>query len=591
MMMSAMHREPFYANGTRISEAAGVWAGWTAHADSTAHAICTTSQEDGVALLVAGEPVAPGSGVGDSPAEIVARILAGYRRNGTEYLGRLRGVFSLALIDPVARSVHVANDQFGLERLYWGKRADVIYVSSEAKALLAVLPESRRFDDEAVAQYARFGSVTNNRTLFRGLALVPGGTVACVREGSGWRPAPTKAADDWERQEPLPQEAFDRQFEEALRTAVARCFRAGPAAGVSITGGLDTRMIMACLPELRPGPPCYTFAGLAGEPEDARVGRTVATACRLPHHTLRVTTDFLERFGEYVDRTVRITDGCAGATGAHEIHLTAQARELAPVRVTGNFGSEILRGVSTLRPMISTDEHFSLAFRPLVQAATPGALPAHPVTRAAFAEVPWHLCGTMIAGRSQVVFRTPYLDEDVVRLAYRVPAADRVGSGPALRLIVGALPELARIPTDRGLRAGDGRVSSIIRRGMAEVLFKLDYLDKEGAGDRQLPFGPLLRVLRKTPLLGRHKYLEYRAWFQHELAPYVSQVIHDPRVAALGYWDMRALLTLHGAHRDGRRAAVAELGTVLTLEAVDRLLLSAINYPTTAVDGPIEVAS
>ena len=46
-----------------------------------------------------------------------------------------------------------------------------------------------------------------------------------------------------------------------------------------------------------------------------------------------------------------MTDGYLGSLGAHEIYLNSQARALSPVRVTGVFGGEILRGVSMFKPL------------------------------------------------------------------------------------------------------------------------------------------------------------------------------------------------------------------------------------------------
>ena len=74
----------------------------------------------------------------------------------------------------------------------------------------------------------------------------------------------------------------------------------------------------------------------------------------------------------------------------------------------------------------------------------------HPVTHAAFEEVPWHLFGTLAAGRSQLTVRTPYLDNRIVELAYRAPPHLRRTSAAALRTIQRADPRLAAIATDRG---------------------------------------------------------------------------------------------------------------------------------------------
>ncbi len=96
-------------------------------------------------------------------------------------------------------------------------------------------------------------------------------------------------------------------------------------------------MILACMPALARAPICYTFGGQTHQTLDARIGAQVAQTKGLDHHLLRIDADFVSNFGRYVDRTVCITDGCAGALGAHEIYLTALARKISPIRLTGNY--------------------------------------------------------------------------------------------------------------------------------------------------------------------------------------------------------------------------------------------------------------
>ena len=52
--------------------------------------------------------------------------------------------------------------------------------------------------------------------------------------------------------------------------------------------------------------------------------------------------------------------------------------------------------------------------------------------------------------RSQVTYRTPYFDNELVALAYQTPAT-LLNNEPALRLIADGNPRLARIGTDRGI--------------------------------------------------------------------------------------------------------------------------------------------
>src|SRR5262249_21739747 len=150
--------------------------------------------------------------------------------------------------------------------------------------------------------------------------------------------------------------------------------------------------------------------------------------CNLPHYILRIGHDFFSNFPAMADRTVYLTDGCLGICGTHEIHLNSLARRLAPVRLTGNFGSEVLRGMSTFKPLGLSPDLFAPELRHHLAVAK-SALPTtkeHPVSFAAFQEIPWNLFGNLAACRSQMIFRTPYLDNDLVALAFQAPEECRM---------------------------------------------------------------------------------------------------------------------------------------------------------------------
>ena len=148
--------------------------------------------------------------------------------------------------------------------------------------------------------------------------------------------------------------------------------------------------------------------------------------------------------------------------GAHELALSEQARQLAPVRLTGNFGSEVLRSMSTFKRNGPANELLDPALAVRIDAviAEQHARAVHPVTHAAFEEVPWHLFGTLAVGRSQLSFRTPYMDNRIVELAYRAPPQLRRTTAPALRLIHDNDAALAAVPTDRGVAWGSGGLRS-----------------------------------------------------------------------------------------------------------------------------------
>jgi asparagine synthase (glutamine-hydrolysing) len=195
------------------------------------------------------------------------------------------------------------------------------------------------------------------------------------------------------------------------------------------------------------------------------------------------------------------------------------------------------------------------------------------VTFAAFKEIPWSLFGSLAAGRSQTTFRTPYLDNDIVALAYQAPMASRRSPNAALRLIRDNNPELARLATDRGVTVGNTGLAHTMRRVVSEVTFKLDYLHKEGMPHWLMPADPALGALSRVGILGGHKYLPLRHWFRHELGRHVTDVLTDSRMSRLGVLNMQVLPTVAADHVAGRRNYVREIGAALTLESIDRLFV------------------
>jgi asparagine synthase (glutamine-hydrolysing) len=578
-MVASMGHVPSDVSGTRFLPHLGVYAGWVAHEGSFAARQSLARGRGEVSVFVAGEwfadtdGAAAGAGAEASCAQ--PSLVQRYDTEGTSVVARLNGLFAGLLIDAKRRRVVLFNDRYGSERLYVHEQGGRIFVASEAKALLAILPGTRAFDDRGVAQFLEYGSTFDGYTLFRNVELLPAGSLWTFdRPGSSTRRCYFQPAE-WECLPPLSDAAFRAQLNDTLARVIPRHAASDARVGISLTGGLDTRMIMACLPVCAMEPICYTYAGLTGETLDARLAARVARQCGLAHQTLRIAPDFLAHFGHHVDRTVFVTDGCAGALTAHEIYLTERARRLAPIRLTGNYGSEVLRGMSTFKPVRLARELLDPGVTRLLAhgSGAPAQHHAHPVSRAVFDEIPSHLFGTLAAARSQLIVRTPYLDNDLVRLAFQAPLRARRSAAPSLELVHRNHAALARIPTDRGLAWGQPAPVAMWRRFFCAATFKADYLRTEGLPTWLSPLDPLLAALSKTPLLGLHKFLSYRTWFSSEVAPYVRDVMADPRTARLSCFDPAALRGIAAAHASGRRNHLPEIHAVLTLEAVDRLLI------------------
>jgi asparagine synthase (glutamine-hydrolysing) len=579
-MIGSMEHERFYTSGTYFVPELGIYAGWVALKDSfTARQVFFNEQKD-IALIFSGECFADPQIQRDlkQKGHRIEKnndwLVHLYEEEGDQFFEILNGLFSGLLIDKRRRKAFLFNDRYGVERIYWHQATDALYFASEAKALLRILPKLREFDLEGVAQFLNYGCTLEGRTLFRDIHLLPGGSLWSSENGRCHKKTYFSAAT-WELQPTLSTDSFESEFEEIFKRILPRYFESESKIGISLTGGLDTRMIMACRPKTEKKPVCYNFSGEKGLTFDDRLAARVAETCGLEHRLLRLGSDFFSDFATHADQTVYITDGCLGIIGTHEVYLNRQVHHLAPVRITGNYGSEVLRGVSTFKPLRLSPRLVSRDFSRVASFSAQEFLHdgQHPVTFAAFREIPWKRFGVLAAGRSQTIFRTPYLDNELVALAYQAPAESRQSRGPALRLVKNSSVDLGNIPTDKGDLGVTGELAVVLRRCFSKATFKLDYLYNEGLPHWLSCLDPLFRTLNsRSVFLGLHKFLHYRNWFRQELGAYVNEILADMRTRRSQFWNPGSLERMAREHIAGRRNYVAEINAALTLEAVERLL-------------------
>jgi len=98
-----------------------------------------------------------------------------------------------------------------------------------------------------------------NRTLFEGIHALPPASAWVFRNGSIERKGAYFDPKEWEEQTTLEPEGYYEAVREVFSRNLPRYFEAREKIGVSLTGGLDTRMIMAWHKSSPGSLPCYSF--------------------------------------------------------------------------------------------------------------------------------------------------------------------------------------------------------------------------------------------------------------------------------------------------------------------------------------------
>lgn len=569
-MVSTLVHESFYTTGTWMDEAAGIYVGWTALEGSFADGMPLWSESGDCMLVFSGEEYSSHVGKAGS-------YLPDLYEQDPAFPLSLNGRFHGVVIDRRAGTATVFNDRFGMHRLYVHEASDATYFAVEAKAILAVRPELRRADPRGLGEFVACGAVLENRTVFDGIQVLPPGSAWSFGNGLLERRQRYFESREWEDQETLEPESYYHELRSAFQQSLPNYFAGEQPIGMSLTGGLDTRMIMASHKAPPGSMPCYTFGSMFREPADVRVARRVAEACQQPYQVISAGREFLAAFGHYAERTVYLSDGTVDVGRAPDLYLNQKARTIAPVRLTGNYGSEILRGVVSFKPEKPQGGLFTPEFDAQINQAGNTyrqVREGHPISFAAFRQVPWHMHGIVALEQTQVVMRSPFLDNEFVRTVFRSPASVTSSGTVSWRLIADGDRSLLDIPTDRGAGGNRGRVGETVSRAVLECLFKAEYAYDMGMPQWLARVDHALAFCRFERLfLGRHKPFHFRVWYRDALASYLRDMLLDPRSLSRAWANRARLETAVESHIRGDRNYTNELHKVLTLELLHRVLL------------------
>ena len=583
-MVAVMRREPFYSSGTYQNESCRTGIGWVVHRGGFADCNPVWNETRDICLVFTGEEFAERSdiqalwaGGHKFNSNDCSYLVHWYEELGPAFVERLNGVFAGVIFDLRQDKIILFNDRYGLCRIYYHERAGEVYFSSEAKSLLRVLHSVRQIDATSLAEFSSCGCVLQNRTLFAGVSLLPPASRWTFSRGRLDQKEIYFKKETWEQLPGLGETEFYEKLNETFPRIVAKYFSSTAPVAMSLTGGLDGRMIMACSGHIPGTLPCYTFVGPYRECMDVTLARQVAHRCGQEHQVIRVDEKFIEQFPALADESVYISDGAMDVTGSLELFVNRQAREIAPVRMTGNYGSEILRRNIAFKAQPLNPSVFSTEFLRLstdVMATYEQESQGNQLSFIVRKQVPWHHHSRLSIEQSQLTIRSPYLDNELVALAYQAPQGLERSTTAALRFIGERNQSLGHIPTDRGLVYLPTPVLSKLNNLYQEFTFRAEYAYDYGMPQWLARLDNAFRPLRlERAFLGRHKFGHFRVWYRDKLGAYLKEVLLDTKTKSRPHVAGERLETLVKEHLSGRRNHTLELHQVLSIELIHRQLI------------------
>src|SRR5258708_2422281 len=285
-MVESLRHEAFYEVGTWINETLGVYVGWVARQGTFCSKMPVYNEGKSVCLIFAGEEF-PEPGLAqklkerghefpqDGPSYLVHRY-----EEEESFPASLNGRFQGLITDEARGTVTLFNDRYGLHRVYYHEDKEAFCFAAEAKAILAVRPALRSVNARSLGEYISCGCVLEDRTLFENIHLLPVASEWQFEGGALRRKGAYFQVDEWENQERLEPEAYYQELRRVFSPNLSRYLNGGQQVAVSLSGGLDTRMIIAWQRSSPGTLPCYSFGGMFRDCQDVVLARRIAKLCR-----------------------------------------------------------------------------------------------------------------------------------------------------------------------------------------------------------------------------------------------------------------------------------------------------------------------
>jgi asparagine synthase (glutamine-hydrolysing) len=583
-MLKCMLHRPHSDFATYLNRRINLWSGCVSSREDSSLCPPQWNERRDICLIFSGEDFTDPREIQNLRAlghefgpDSAGHLVHWYEECGLKFLEKLNGGFSGLLVDLRKETIILFNDRYGLNRIYYHEDKDGLYFSSEAKSLLRILPHLRQFDLKGLGEFVSCGCVLQNRTLFSGISLLPPGSAWTFSPGRPMTKESYFKKEQWEQQPQLSAGEFYQRLKEVWERILPRYFRGVEKVGLSLTGGVDSRMIMAWAPRSAGDLPCYTFGGSYRDCADVRISREIARICRQPHEVISLGSEFLSEFPALAERAVYLSDGALDVTGAVDVYVQRKAREIAPVRVTGTNGGEILRRLVAFKPTRLAQDFLQPELALCVAEAFrtyAAELKGHQLSFTAFKQAPWYMGSKFMVERSELTLRMPYFDNELVALAYQAPVEVEQSNDMSLRLIADGSPALGLIATDRGLV--DHAIPGLrpVRHLFEEFLFKAEYAYDYGMPQWLARIDQVFAQLRLERLfLGRHKFAHFRVWYRRELSPYVKDVLLNCDARSRPYLCGNRVAEIVNSHVSGSRNYTREIHKLLTIELIQRQLI------------------
>lgn len=508
---------------------------------------------------------------------------------GNAALDRINGMFAFALWDTQNLTLTLARDRYGIKPLYYAHIGETLVFGSEIKALLKHPEVKVQMDPEGLAEYLTFQNFFTQRTLFRNVKMLPAGHYLQVGLGNR-RAQVAEPVQYWDYQFAEPGKTGDeREYIEELNRlfyqAVSRQLMSDVELGSYLSGGMDSGSITAVASSQLPFIKTFTVgfdltqaAGIERNYDERGPAEGLSSIYKTEHYEMVLKSGDMERC---LPRLAWHLEEPRVGQCYPNFYAAQLASKFVTVCLSGGGGDEMFGGYPWryYRAVVNADfnayvskyfdfwqrliprDAFAKVLAPIwkeVAHVDPVEIfrsvfskrdfrltsPEEYVNHSLYFEAKTFLHGLLVVEDKMSMAhsletRVPFLDNDLVDFAMRIPVNMKLGKlGEVVRINENLQGDKTR---NYFSRYHDGKL--ILRKAMEK------YIPSQVAERAKQGFSA-----------------PDASWFKGESIEYVKREICSPRAGIYEWLDFEAVKTLLDDHLEGRENRRLLIWSLLNLE-------------------------
>lgn len=272
----------------------------------------------------------------NSDTEVLLRI---YEEMGESCISKLRGMFSFAILDRRKNCLVIGRDHLGQKPLYYWHDGEHFAFASEIKAILALKPELRQLNPQALYEYLTIRIITPPRSMFKEIRKLPPAHCLVFQDGK----VDIRRYWQLDYRDKLTGSLAEvtGQLDEQLRESVRYHLVSDVPVGAYLSGGVDSGLIVAMMAN-QTDEPFHTFTGDVPYKDFSELpyAKLVDDRYKTNNHVLTFKPSLAQSLPELIWHMDEPSDSLTVAM----YYISRLAREHVKVVLGGDGGDELFGG-------------------------------------------------------------------------------------------------------------------------------------------------------------------------------------------------------------------------------------------------------